>query len=79
MRQLNSYSHDCSPQDWQIEFPADADALLTRNRVGIDSYVAGPGQTFEQYRETISYSDWQKGRLDLTEIDRSPKVNVASR
>jgi hypothetical protein len=79
LRQLNSYSHDCSPQDWQIEFGVDADSLLVRARVGIDSYIAGPGQTFEQYRETISYSDWQKGRLDLTDLERSPKVNVANR
>ncbi|MGE5193007.1 MAG: hypothetical protein ACM3U2_10935, partial [Deltaproteobacteria bacterium] len=66
LRQINSYSHKCSPQDWQLEFPADADATLVRARVGINSYVAGPGATFDQYRETIAYSDWIKGRLDLT-------------
>jgi hypothetical protein len=66
LRQINSYSHKCSAQDWQLEFPADADATLVRARVGINSYVTGPGGTFDQYRETIGYSDWIKGRLDLT-------------
>jgi hypothetical protein len=66
LRQINSYQHKCSPQDWQLDLPADADALLTRARVGINTYVTGPGTTFDQYRETIAYSDWIKGRLDLT-------------
>jgi hypothetical protein len=66
LRQINSYQHKCSPQDWQLELPADADAILVRARVGINSYVAGPGATYDQYRETIAYSDWIKGRLDVT-------------
>jgi hypothetical protein len=68
LRQINSYQHKCSPQDWQLDFPADADALLVRARVGINSYLSGPGATFDQYRETIAYSDWIKGRLDLTAL-----------
>ncbi len=66
LRQINSYSHKCSPQDWQLELPADADPILVRARVGINSSVAGPGTTYDQYRETITYSDWIKGRLDVT-------------
>jgi hypothetical protein len=66
LRQINSYQHKCSPQDWQLDLPADADAILARARVGINTYITGPGNTFDQYRETIAYSDWIKGRLDLT-------------
>ena len=33
------------------------------------TYLAGTGQPFDQYRDTISYSDWVKGRLDLAAID----------
>src|SRR5262245_11109493 len=66
--QQNSYQHKYSPQDWQLNLPADADALLVRARVGINSYLTGPGVTFDQYRETIAYSDWIKGRLDLTAL-----------
>src|SRR5262249_40225460 len=70
LKLLGDYSHKCSPQDWQREFPADADPILSRSRVGVNSYLAGPGQPFDQYRETIAYSDWLKGRLDLTAIDQ---------
>jgi hypothetical protein len=66
--QSNSYQHKYSAQDWQLNLPADADALLVRARVGINSYLAGPGTTFDQYRETIAYSDWMRGRLDLTAL-----------
>jgi len=79
LRQIGSFSHECSPQDWQLEFPADADALLTQARVGVNSYLAGPGQPFDQYRETIAYSDWLKGRLELTEINRPPVIRTASK
>jgi hypothetical protein len=41
--------------------------------------VSGPGQTYDQYRETIGYSDWQKGRLDLTATDGSPQVHTVNR
>ena len=70
LRQIGNYSHECNPQDWQLEFPADTDATLVRARVGVNSYLAGPGLPFDQYRETIAYSDWLKGRLDLTALER---------
>jgi hypothetical protein len=69
LRQIGSFTHEVSPQDWQLEFPPTAEAALVRNRVGINSYLAGTGQPFDQYRDTISYSDWVKGRLDLAAID----------
>jgi hypothetical protein len=69
LRQIGSFTHEVSPQDWQLEFPPTAEAALVRNRVGINSYLAGPGQPFDQYRDTISYSDWVKGRLDLAAVD----------
>jgi hypothetical protein len=66
LRQLGSFTHECSPQDWQLDLPPQAEAVLTRSRVGINSYLSGPGQPFDQYRETIGYSDWLRGRADLT-------------
>jgi hypothetical protein len=68
-RQFGSFAHDTSAQDWQLEFPANADVLLQRSRVGVNSYQAGPGQPYDLYRETIAYSDWLKGRLDLAAAD----------
>ncbi len=69
LRQVGSFTHEFNPQDWQLEFTPTAEAALVRNRVGINSYLAGPGQPFDQYRDTISYSDWSKGRLDLASVD----------
>lgn len=79
LRLLGAYSHQCSPQDWQMEFPADTDSDLSRSRVGVNSYLCGPGQPFDQYRETIAYSDWIKGRLDLTAIETQPNTKTASK
>jgi hypothetical protein len=62
-----------------MEFPADADATLQRSRTGVNSYLAGPGQPFDQYRETIAYSDWLKGRLDLTAVDTPTGRQTAGR
>ncbi len=79
LRQIGNYSHECNPQDWQLEFPADTDATLVRARVGVNSYLAGPGMPFDQYRETIAYSDWLKGRLDLTALERPSGRLTATR
>lgn len=68
-RQFGSFAHDASAQDWQLEFPGNADAVLQQSRVGVNSYQAGPGQPYDLYRETIAYSDWLKGRLDLAAAD----------
>lgn len=65
LRQLGNYSHECNPQDWQLELPPDADSTLQRSRTGVNAYVAGPGTPFDQYRETITYSQWKKGKLDV--------------
>lgn len=66
LRQVGSFTHECNPQDWQMDFPPQAEPVFQRSRVGINSYLAGPGQPFDQYRETIAYSDWVRGRIDLT-------------
>jgi hypothetical protein len=66
---VGSFTHEFNTQDWQMDFPPTAEAALVRNRVGINSYLAGPGQPFDQYRDTISYSDWGKGQLDLVAAD----------
>ena len=78
LRQIGSFTHEFSPQDWQMDFSPTAEAMLVRNRVGINSYLAGPGQPFDQYRDTISYSDWVKGRLDLAAVDAGAGVKRAS-
>ena len=70
LRQLGNYSHECNPQDWQLELPPDADAVLQRSRTGVNAYMAGPGLPYDQYRETITYSQWRKGRLDLKTAGR---------
>jgi hypothetical protein len=72
LRQVGNFSHECSPQDWQLELPPDADALLQRARTGVNSFLAGPGVAFDQYRETIAYSDWLKGKLNLSSISNRP-------
>jgi hypothetical protein len=69
LRQVGSFTHEFNAQDWQMDFPPTAEAALVRNRVGINSYLAGPGQPYDQYRDTISYSDWVKGHLDLAAVD----------
>ena len=66
LRQVGNFNHELSPQDWQMEFPPQAEPVFQRSRVGVNSYLAGPGQPFDQYRETIAYSDWLRGRTDLT-------------
>ncbi len=73
-RRLGSYSHEANIQDWQLEFPATAEAALARNRVGVISYVAGPGPGYDQYRETIGYTFWRGNRLEL-----SGRIPVQSR
>ena len=65
-RRLGSYSHEANIQDWQLEFPSTAEAALARNRVGVISYVAGPGPGYDQYRETIGYTFWRGNRLELS-------------
>jgi hypothetical protein len=65
-RRIGSYSHEANIQDWQLEFPATAEAALARNRVGVISYVAGPGPGYDQYRETIGYTSWKRNRLELS-------------
>jgi hypothetical protein len=66
LRQVGSFTHECNPQDWQLDFPPQAEPVFQRSRVGVNSYLAGPGQPFDQYRETIGYSDWLRGRVDMT-------------
>ncbi|MBI5757444.1 MAG: terpene cyclase/mutase family protein [Planctomycetales bacterium] len=68
-RQMGNFSHVCVAQEWQLEIPSDAPQELQRGIIGINSYLAGPGSTFDQYRDTISYTDWQQGRLGITELD----------
>jgi hypothetical protein len=65
-RRLGSYSHEANIQDWQLEFPPTAEPALARNRVGVISYVAGPGPGYDQYRETIGYTFWRGNRLELS-------------
>jgi hypothetical protein len=71
LRQLGNYSHECNPQDWQLDLPADADAVLQRSRAGVFAYLAGPGTPYDQYRETITYSEWRKGKLESKTAARS--------
>lgn len=65
-RRLGSYSHEANIQDWQLEFPTGTDAVFIRSRVGIISYVAGPGSAYDQYRESIGYTYWKARRLELS-------------
>lgn len=66
LRQVGNFAHEINVQDWQLELPADADALLQRARIGVNAYLAGPGLTFDQYRETLTYSEWLKGTVETT-------------
>jgi len=65
LRQVGNYSHDLNAQDWQIELPESAEPALRRARVGVNAYLAGPGAAFDQFRETIDYSNWVRGGTDL--------------
>ena len=78
LRQVGSFAHEFNLQDWQMDFPPTAEAALVRNRVGINSYLAGPGQPYDQYRDTISYSDWVKGHLDLAAVDAADGAKKSS-
>ena len=69
IRQVGNFSHDAYAQDWQCDMTRGLDAELQRNSVGINAYFTGPGNTFHQYRETIGYTDWIKGQLDLPDIE----------
>ncbi len=65
VRTLGSFSHEVFAQDWTLELPGDAEADLVRNLVGVNSFMAGPGIAYDQYRETISYTAWRKGQLEI--------------
>lgn len=69
LRQVGNFSHEANVQDWQLEFPSSAEGALQRNRVGINTYLAGPGVGYDQYRETIGYSTWKRNRLDLSKAE----------
>jgi hypothetical protein len=68
-RQMGNFSHASVAQEWQLEIPADAPQELQRGIIGINAYLAGPGSPFDQYRDTISYTDWQHGKLGIAELD----------
>lgn len=67
-RRLGNYNHEANVQDWLLEFPSNAEIPLQKNRVGIITYIAGPGIAYDQYRETIGYSFWKVNRLELSWI-----------
>lgn len=69
LRQVGNFSHEAFSQDWQVDMTGGLDVELQRVSVGINAYFAGPGNTYHQYRETIGYTDWTKGKLDLPEIE----------
>ncbi|MSR57288.1 MAG: hypothetical protein EXS05_06420 [Planctomycetaceae bacterium] len=75
-KRMGDFSHDANPQDWQLDLGADADTLLQRARSGVDGFLAGPGAAFDQYRETIAYSDWIKRKLDSTLSLSSPPLRL---
>jgi hypothetical protein len=66
LRQVGNFAHDINIQDWQLELPADADAILQRSTIGVNAYLAGSGLPFDQYRETLAYSEWMKGHLTVS-------------
>lgn len=65
-KRVGDFSHDVNAQDWQLDFGADVDAQLQRSRTGVDGYLAGPGAPFDQFRETIAYSEWIKVQPETT-------------
>ncbi|MBS0262705.1 MAG: terpene cyclase/mutase family protein [Planctomycetes bacterium] len=65
LRQVGNFTHELTAQDWQLDFPPQTEPVFIRNRVGVNSYHSGPGQPYDQFRETISYSDWQRGVSEL--------------
>jgi hypothetical protein len=65
VRAIGSFSHEVFAQDWTLELPGDAEVDLVKNLVGVNSFMAGPGIAYDQYRETISYTAWRKGELGL--------------
>lgn len=65
LRQLGNFAHEVNPQEWQLDLPADVEASVRRARIGINAYVAGPGVTFDQFRETVDYSEWRRKRPEL--------------
>ncbi|MFN0055804.1 MAG: hypothetical protein ACKV0T_26980 [Planctomycetales bacterium] len=71
LRQIGNYSHDASPQDWQLEFPVDADSTLIRARVGVNAYLSGSGIPYDEYRSTIDYTTWKKGDADQGNVARN--------
>src|SRR5205807_8459281 len=71
---LGSFSHDRHPQDWQIELPPEAEIELQRAQVGINGYLVGSGSAYDQYRDTIAYTDWMKGKLGIAMVDDSSAV-----
>jgi hypothetical protein len=77
-RQIGNFSHASVAQEWQLEIPADAPQDLQRGIIGINSYLAGPGSPFDQYRDTISYTDWQHGKLGIAELDADAAKTTAS-
>ncbi len=63
------FSHSLQIQDWGLELPDSAEPILVRSNVGLDPYFAGSGRTFDQYRDSVGYNAWLKGKLDLeTEV-----------
>lgn len=77
-RQLGNFSHACVVQEWQLEIPSDAPPELQRGIIGINTYLAGPGSPFDQYRDTISYTDWRQGKLGIAELDAAAAKGTAA-
>lgn len=59
------FAHLVSTQDWGLELKETAEPVLLRSNVGIDPYFTGTGRMYDQYRDSIGYNAWSKGKLEL--------------
>jgi hypothetical protein len=71
VRQVGNFSHEVFAQDWTLELPGDASIELQKLMVGANSFMAGPGVAYDQYRETISYSAWRNGKLEAEDVSKA--------
>lgn len=69
LRQAGNFSHECHSQDWTLQLPPDAETDLQKSGVGINPYLCGPGAAYDQYRDTINYTEWLQGRLGLSHLE----------
>jgi hypothetical protein len=77
-QEVGNVSHDRSASDWQLDFPTDAPPVLVRSHVGINAYQTGTGQPFDQFRETIGYSEWVKQRATAAATESKPAASAGN-